>query len=229
MGMDTLKKNLEQREKTELVAIITNMLRQEPDLQWLLETTLPTTSTTSLRKASVDPKQYRQQVLAAMASGENQRKRKRGEVERRLMVIKSIADEFAAQENYVAALTIYEVLVTEVIEHFNDYRDEYVAFSVILTGCVDGLDSCFAGEEDNPEMRLRVLRTLFAIYRFYVDSAMDLDEDIPGLLVGNTTAEERGIIAGWVHDALTHKAAWDSSERYEVLLAALERGEIEYD
>ena len=229
MGMDTLKKNLEQREKIELVAIITNMLRQEPDLQWLLETTLPTTSTTSLRKAPVDPKQYRQQVLAAMASGENQRKRKRGEVERRLMVIKSIADEFAAQENYVAALTIYEVLVTEVIEHFNDYRDEYVAFSVILTGCVDGLDSCFAGEEDNPEMRLRVLRTLFAIYRFYVDSAMDLDEDIPGLLVGNTTAEERGIIIGWVHDALAHKAAWDNSKRYDTLLAALERGESEYD
>jgi hypothetical protein len=40
-------------------------------------------------------------------------------------------------------------------------------------------------------MRLRVLRTLFAIYRFYTDSGMDLDEDIPGLLVGNTTPEER--------------------------------------
>ena len=121
------------------------------------------------------------------------------------------------------------MLVTEVIEHFNDYRDEYVAFSVILMRCIDGLDSCFAGEEDNPEMRLRVLRMLFAIYRFYMDSGMDLDEDIPGLLVGNTTAEERGIIAGWVRDALTHKAAWDSSKRYEALLVALERGKSEYD
>ncbi len=73
-----------------------------------------------------------------MAAGENQRKRKRGEVERRLAAIKSIADEFAAQENYAAALTIYEVLVTEVIQHFNDYRDEYIAFSIILTGCIDG-------------------------------------------------------------------------------------------
>ena len=70
--MDTLKKSLEQREKPELIAIITHMLRQEPD---------------------------------------------------------------------------------------NDYRNEYVAFSVILMGCIDGLDSCFAGEEDNPELRLRILRT----------------------------------------------------------------------
>ncbi len=83
------------------------------------------------------------------------------------------------------------MLVSEVIDHFNDYRDEYVAFCVILVGCIDGLDGCFAGEEDNPGMRLRVLRTLFAIYRFYTDSGMDLDEDIAGLLVGNTSPEER--------------------------------------
>jgi hypothetical protein len=218
--MDTLKKNLEQREKGELIAIIQHMMRQEPDVQWLLTTPLPTASS---RKSSLDPEVYRQQVLAAMSADDYQRKRKRGEVQRRLTAIKAIADEFAAQENYAAALTIYEVLVTEVIEHFNDYRDEYVAFSVILMGCIDGLDSCFAGEEDNPGMRLRVLRMLFAIYRFYTDSEMDLDEDIAGLLVGNTSPEERQVIAGWVQDALKQKATWSSGERYEILLATLER------
>src|SRR5437588_11612373 len=95
-----LKKNLEQREKPELIAIITHMLRQEPELQWLLMTPLPTASS---RKSSVDPEVYRQQVLAAMAAGENLRKRKRGEVERKLTAIKSIADEFAA-EALLAAL-----------------------------------------------------------------------------------------------------------------------------
>lgn len=213
-----LKKTLEQREKPELIAIIEHMLCQEPELQWLLTTPLPTASA---RKSSVDPGVYHQQVLAAMSAGENQRKR--GEVQRRLTAIKTIADEFVTLENYAAALTIYEVLVTEVIEHFNDYRDEYVAFGVILTDCIDGLDSCFAGEEDNQEMRLRVLRTLFAIYRFYTDSGMDLDEDIPGLLLGNSTVGERQVIAGWVKDALTHRAAWSSSERYKALLADLER------
>src|SRR6266567_4556495 len=223
-GMNNLKKNLEQREKSELIAIITQMLRQEPDLEWLVKTPLPTASS---RKSSLDPQVYRQQVLAAMSAGENQRKRKRGEVERRLTAIKSIADEFAAQENHAAALTIYEVLIIEVIEHFNDYRDEYVAFSVILMGCIDGLDSCFAGEEDNPQMRLRVLRTLFAIYRFSTDSGMDLDEDIPGLLIGNTTPEERQVIADWVRDALQQTKAEGSArysrQRYEAFLAALEQ------
>ena len=219
--MDTLKKTLQQREKPELIAIIQHVLQQEPDLGWLLTTPLP--AATSRKSTIIDPEVYRQQILAAMSTGEYQSKRKRGEVQRRLTAIKTIADEFATQEDYSAALTIYEVLVSEVIEHFNDYRDEYVAFSVILMGCIDGLDSCFAGEEGNPEIRLRVLRTLFAIYRFYIDSGMDLDEDIAGLLVGNTSPEERQVIAGWVQDALTQKATWSSGEQYEILLAALER------
>jgi len=223
--MDTVKNNLEQREKPELIAIIQHMLRQEPELQWLLMTPLPTASSP---KPSVDPEVYRQQVLAAMSAGEYQRTRKRGEVERRLTAMKSIADEFAAQEHYAAALTIYEVLVSEVIDHFNAYRDEYVAFNIILMGCIDGLDSCFAGEEDNPAMRLLVIRVLFAIYRFYTDSWMDLDEDIPGLLVGNTTPEERQVIAGWLRDALSQikaegSAAGYSRQRYEAFLAALEQ------
>jgi hypothetical protein len=219
--MDTLKRKLEKLEKPELVAIITHMLRQEPDLQWLLATSLPTASS---QKTSIDPELYQQQVLAAMSAGDYQRKRKRHEIERRLTAIKTIADEFAAQENYAAALTIYEVLVTEIIAHFNDYRDEYVAFSIILMGCIDGLDSCFAGEEDNPEMRLRVIRVLFAIYRFSIDSWMDLDEDIPGLLIGNTTPEERQVIAGWLRDAFPQtRSAGYSRQRYEAFLAALEQ------
>jgi hypothetical protein len=73
-------------------------------------------------------------------------------------------------------------------------------------------------------MRLRVLRMLFAIYRFYTDSGMDLDEDIPGLLLGNTMLEERQVIAGLTQDALAHKGASSRSEKkYKALLAALER------
>jgi len=49
-------KNLEQREKPELIAIIQHMLRQEPELQWLLMTPLPTASSL---KSPLDPEVYR--------------------------------------------------------------------------------------------------------------------------------------------------------------------------
>jgi len=123
-------------------------------------------------------------------------------------------------------------MVTEIIEHYNDYHDEYVALSVILQGSIDGLDSCFAGEEDNPQIRLRVLQALFRIYRFSTESSMDLDEDIPALLIGNTTTEERQIITQWVRDALasieqTRETRWGSGSsclKYETLIATLAKG-----
>ncbi len=79
-----LKNNLKQREKSELIVIIQHMLRQEAELQWLLMTLLPTASS---RKSSIDQEIYRRQILAAMAAGENQRTRKRGQVERRLTTV----------------------------------------------------------------------------------------------------------------------------------------------
>src|SRR5260370_28607948 len=102
--MNTLKKNLEQREKPELIAIITHILRQEPDLQWLLTTPLPTSSP---RKALIDPKMYRQQVQAAMSVGENQRQRKRHEVQRKLDAINASSDNVVKHEEYAASRTLY--------------------------------------------------------------------------------------------------------------------------
>ena len=53
------------------------------------------------------------------------------------------------------------------------------------------------------------------------------DEDIPGLLVGNTTPEERQVITGWLHDALSQTKAEGSAgysrQCYEAFLAALEQ------
>ena len=48
--MDTLKKNLEQSEKSKVIALITPMLHQEPDLQWLPTTWLPIASSRKVGK-----------------------------------------------------------------------------------------------------------------------------------------------------------------------------------
>lgn len=221
--MKNIDKDLVQREKTELIAIIKQMLQQQPEQEWLLQTPVPTLSQ---RTKPVDPQIYRDQIAATLSLADNPRNWKyRDEIKRRLSAIKATADAFAEHEDYTAAVTVYEVLVAEVLKHYNDYFDEYITFSLILYGCIDGLDSCFAGEEENQDFRLRVLQSLFAIYRFYTDSGMDLDEDIPGLLIGNTTPEERHIIASWVREALSQpKGAGYSFEHYNAFLAALERG-----
>jgi hypothetical protein len=94
-------------------------------------------------------------------------------------------------------------LVTQVLECYHDPGDECVAFGVLPAGCIDGLDTCFADEAVNQEIRLLILRALYAIYRFYPGSAMELDEEIPGPLVGNTTLELPQVIAGRMREALS--------------------------
>jgi hypothetical protein len=84
--MNALQKKLEHREKTKLIAMIQQMLRQEPDVQWLLTTPLPTSSS---QKVSLDPEVYRQQVLSAMVVGSQLRKYKHHEVQRRLLALKT--------------------------------------------------------------------------------------------------------------------------------------------
>jgi len=221
--MKNIDKDLTQREKTELIAIIKQMLQQQPELKWLLQTPVPTPSQ---RTKPVDPQIYRDQIAAILSLADNPRNRKyRDEIKSRLSAIKATADAFAEHEDYTAAVTVYEVLVAEVLKHYNAYFDEYITFSIILYGCIDGLDSCFAGDEENQDLRLRVLQSLFAIYRFHTDLGMDLEEDIPGLLIGNTTPQERYIIAGWVREALPQsKGAGYGSGQYNVFLTALERG-----
>ncbi len=78
----------------------------------------------------------------------------------------------------------------------------------------------------NQETRLRILQTLFAIYRFYTDNGMDLDIDIASLLVENATTEERLIIMDWVRTALSafKEAKWYTEPnclQYKILLASL--------
>lgn len=141
--------------------------------------------------------------------------------------MKAIADSFVKYKHYEAAITIYEVLVAEIIEYFNDYRDEYIAFSAILTSCIGGIDSCFVDKEDNQKIWQHALQAHFALYRFYVDSQIDLDENIPGLLVGNTTPEECRLTANWVRSSASEagEANLGNSQRlkYDALLRGLEK------
>lgn len=114
------------------------------------------------------------------------------------------------------------------IKHYFTVEIGYLIFTPILIHCIDGLDSCVAEADEDEEMRLGAFKGLLAIYRFSVDSFLDLGGDIPDLLIGNTTSEERQMIAGWVRDALdrlANKGRLDDaqSRAYRTLLRRLEK------
>lgn len=223
--MDAHEKDLHRRDKATLIAIIKQMLQLQPDLTWVLDTVQPV-STQGTQTFHSAP--YRQRIQAAIiaASTHDRDHRYREEMCHTLTAIQTIAAEYNQRQDSLAALAIYEVLLSEVTEHFNDVRSEYVIFTTTLYNCIDGLDTCFADSEENAELRLRVLKALFTIYRFFTDAHMDLEEDIPGLLTANANAAERLIIADWVREAqASHENnQWaPDNQTYRTLLRQLEK------
>lgn len=59
--MKNIDKDLAQREKTEVIAMIKHMLQQQPEREWLLQTPVPTPSQ---RTKPVNPQIYRDQIAA---------------------------------------------------------------------------------------------------------------------------------------------------------------------
>lgn len=225
--MDTYGKDLQRQDKATLIAIIQRMLQLQPDLVWVLETVQPAFTQDT---RTFDPAPYRQQIRAAIIAADMhyRDRRYREEMRQTLATIQTIAADYNQRQESDAALAIYEVLLGEVIMRYSQPDADYETFTIVLYHCIDGLDTCFADNEENPERRLRALKALFAIYRFFTDSHMDLDEDIPGLLVANANAEERQQIAEWVREAQANHSStsWPLDERYRsygVLLRRLEK------
>ena len=224
---DTIEQDLQRREKTELIAMIKLMLQQRPELAWVLQTPLPTTGKST---PPINAALYHSQIEAAVAAAiKHDRDRSyRETLKNTLSAIQSTADTFASKEDYAAALAIYEILTTAAITYFFEVETGYLIFPPVLLHCIDGLDTCFAGVEEDRPMRQRVLKALFSIYRFSLTSYMNLGEDIPDLLIGNPTPEERLVIAGWVRDELAQLPdntglAGEQARIYHTLLRQLEK------
>src|SRR5581483_4025788 len=221
---DHLEQELQGSDKAELIAMIKLMLQQHPDLSWVLQASQPVGGKPV---QVVHSHLYRQQIETAVsAAAEHYRDRAyREAVGNTLATVQAVVDEFARKANYPAALALYEVLVEEAIKHYFTIDTGYLLFTPVLCSCIDGLDSCVAEAGKNQEMRLRAFKGLFDIYCFSLASSPDLGEDIPDLLVGNSTHKERQILAAWLRDELTRFASSTeaANKEYDQLLRRLEQ------
>src|SRR5438309_4729774 len=88
---------LEARSKAELIALVKQMLRQELELEWLLETPLPAAGK---RQGPVDAAIYRRQADALVGGDEYNEWPALADVVQGLLAIKEIVDGVAAQDEY---------------------------------------------------------------------------------------------------------------------------------
>jgi uncharacterized Zn finger protein len=194
--IDTL---LQQCEKDDLIILIKQMLRRDPDLEYLL-------LTISKPSIPIDPQVYRNQVEMVYRNAGNEWGAAT-EIADELLAIMETADSFVERHDYASATAIYNSIVTSVIVHHYEYQhqDEEGEIDAVITECTGGLKQCLDEVQGNSALREQILRILFTIYRFNVEAGgIGFGEDAPDILLEDTTDEERRTIAGWVREAIVN-------------------------
>ena len=227
--VEELDTALERRSKGELIALIKQMLRRQPELEVLLETPLPTNGK---RRAPVDPATYRRQAAAAFRHAGYERDAEE-DIADDLDVIVEIGDGFVDQEDYVNAASVYQAVAQEVLSHYGEFEGEGGELGEVVNDCVEGLGRCLASIKDDPVAREGVLHALFNIYHFDVDfGGVGLSDEVPDLILKHATPEERCTVADWVRAVLPpkEKDSWSANwhrQRYGGFLLELEKDKLD--
>jgi tetratricopeptide (TPR) repeat protein len=214
LEVEELDTTLEQRSKEELIALVKQMLIQEPELESLLEVPLPVAGK---RSTPADPAIYRRQAAGVFFPSRFEWGAPLEDVENGLSAIMSIGQGFARQQDHTGAAAVYEAVALESLKHFEEYSGgESRPLDEIIMECAGALGECLAHEEDQAT-RERLLHTLFEIYRFDVDSGgFGLGEEVPDIVLENATSEELGVVAGWVREAIPQGDDWNSNRHRQI-------------
>ena len=208
-----LDADLEQRSKEELIALIKQMLRLQPDLETLLEVALPGGDR---RLTPVNPETYRRQVSSAFRRGGNDWMVS-WRIATDIGISVSAGDGFLALDDCASASIVYQAVAQGILEHYEMILDEDGDLGEVLDRCVEGLGYCLAGGSDAAADRERLLQTLFEIYRFDVDcGGVGLGESAPDLILEHATGEEKRAVAGWVRAAMPEGNSWGDNYNRQV-------------
>lgn len=145
----TIDSILNQLRKDELLALVKEMLAQQPDLELLV-------LLRNKQQVAVDPEVYREQVETAFSStGADSYDLYNGKM---LTSVKRSIDALLKRKEYDGAVVAYEVLIETVLEHLHelaqfeyDYNDEDTLgkLSSFVNDCLENLVTCLEAVTDN--------------------------------------------------------------------------------
>ena len=224
-----LDADLEGRGREELIALIQQMLRLQPDLEALLEASLPGGDR---RRTPVDPETYRRQVSSAFRRGGNDWMAA-SRIAADLGVTVDAGEGFLGLDDHASAGVVYRAVTLGILEHYEPAYDEAGDLGDVVDRCAEGLGRCLAGGGGDAAGREQTLQTLFEIYRFDVDcGGIGLGEAAPDLMLEHAGDQEKRIVAGWVRAAMARGSSWSDNFHRQVhgrFLLDLEMADLDDD
>jgi uncharacterized Zn finger protein len=202
--VEDLDTALGRRSKEELIALIKQLLRREPDLELLLDMPLPGAAPAG---TSVSPDAYRRQAQAAFHGHDGYEWGAASDIANDLDAVKEVGDEFLRRGDHAGAAAVYEGILAAVLDNYTTVHDEEGDLHGVVGDCAEGLGACLEAETD-PARRETILRAFFELQRFDLDQGgIGLSDRLPEV-EENLTPEERRTLAGWVRGAMAHARDW---------------------
>ena len=177
------------KSQEELIALIKEMLKREPDLARLLE--LPVQPD---RNMPVDLDAFRRQIQYALNQSDGYDYYDYGHASTmatELAAVVDTANRFRDGDDYINAGDIYALVLKEVVPIYQELYDENGDVAIEMQRCAEGLESCFDEGTPNADTRRTWLSalleaTIMDVHMGGIDMAAPADD----VIIANATDEE---------------------------------------
>ncbi|MDI6769628.1 MAG: SWIM zinc finger family protein [Anaerolineales bacterium] len=188
---------LEGKTKDELIALVQAMLQRVPELERLLDLSMPGKSGKGdQRRTRVDAETYRRQIRYAMRDADDWEAV--FGIAREIGLVVDIGDGFADQEDWENAQIVYQTVLDEGLAHYMETQDEGDIGSEIGRA-VDGMGECLAARAGDTEARQAILASLFEVLKWDIgEGGLGMSDGVPELLQQHATIEDRAEIRKWI-------------------------------
>jgi hypothetical protein len=210
---EDMASRLQDRSREELLALVLDMLKREPDLERWVETVLDTSpkgaKAGATAKVTLNPATIERQVDAIFAN----RRYEWGEaaaMASKLSDLVEAGDRYAEAGQWANAQVVFSTIAAQALAEYDSLQDEEGDIDTVITDCGAGLVRCLDAQAQlgptdrlSAEARIGIFRSLYDIWghdRNY--GVWDLDESIPEVIRRTATAAEQAQVEEWVRTDL---------------------------
>jgi uncharacterized Zn finger protein len=209
-----MKQVLAERSKEELITIIDEMIKREPELISVVELSAATRSA-----KSVDVETYRRQVQRAL------RQSRPHAIEKELRALRDAAARLAKAGDWLDAGAVYHVLLVETVDHYDEelqMMDEDGDIAVIVDELAQGLSQCLKESSANSATRRAWLEALLEAKLADIElGGIDLAPSARDAVLEHATDEEWK----WIEEHVRAEIAKSHDWAREVLVRFLAEGQ----
>ena len=207
------------RSQEELVLLIKEMLKRQPDLARLLE--LPVQPE---RQTPLDLDAFRRQIDYALRVHDRDDYPDARATASELSSLAETADRFLQGGDWANAGALYALILAEIVPKYDELYDENGNVAIVLQQCAEGIAACFEQGSPDPDTRHHWLEVLLeAELKDVQMGGMDLAYPAAQVVIKQATDEEWAWIEARVEQAIANQTGRYSDWPREALVNFLAR------